>query len=78
MKSAVAAQGADRDKLLDDISRRKNAMADSARALAGRLDQIARESRKDQPEAARQIEEAGDTLRTRRIESNLRATPLRP
>src|SRR6185436_15174427 len=77
----VARQGgasdADREQIQQRIAQRKGAMADSARALAGRLDRAALEARRNQPNVARELEEAADTLRARRIEDKIRITQNR-
>jgi uncharacterized protein DUF4175 len=67
----------EREDLLRAIERRKGAMADTAKSLAGRLDRASVNARKEQPELSRELQEAADTLRARRIEDKLRATQSR-
>jgi len=64
----------DLENLQRRIAQRKGAMADSVRALAGRLNRAVLESERQQPEVARQLEEAADTMQARRIEDKLRYT----
>ena len=70
----TAVDGRERAELQDRIDRRKEAMADSARELARRLERTALESRREAPGVAREMQEAADTLRTRRIEDKIRQT----
>jgi hypothetical protein len=73
----AALSGRDRDTLQRRIADRKGAMADTARALADRLDRAAREAARDQGAAANKLQAAADTLRARRIPDKLRATQAR-
>lgn len=67
----------EREELQRSIGQRKGGMADSAKALASRLDRMALDGRREQPAVARELEEAADTLRRRRIEDKLRITQSR-
>ena len=67
----------EREDLQRSIAQRKGAMADTARALAGRLDRAALDARRDKANVARELEEAADTLRARRIEDKIRITQNR-
>jgi hypothetical protein len=49
-------------------------MADSARALGRLLDRAANEARREAPAVSREMNEAADTLRARRIEDKIRTT----
>src|SRR5688572_19604245 len=69
-----AASGAERDQLQQSIEQRKDALADSARALGSRLDRMSLDAQREQPAVARQIKEAVDTLRARRVEDHIRAS----
>jgi hypothetical protein len=71
---AANAQGQQREDLQDAIISRKTAMADTTRALARRLDRASLDTRRENPETARQLAEASDTLKQRRIEDKLRIT----
>jgi hypothetical protein len=66
--------GQQREELQRSIEQRKGAMADSVKSLATRLDRAALDGRREQPKVARELEEAADTLRNRRIEDKLRIT----
>jgi hypothetical protein len=68
------AQPDERDRLQRAIADRKGAMADSARALATRLDRASLDAQRDQPAVGRALAGAADTLRKRRIEDKLRVT----
>ena len=68
------AQGQQRQELQRSIEQRKGAMADTVRDLAKRLDRIALDGRREQPQVADQVQEAADTLRRRRIEDKIRIT----
>ena len=69
-----SASGAERDQLQQSIEQRKDALADSARALGSRLDRMSLDAQREQPAVARQIKEAVDTLRARRVEDHIRAS----
>lgn len=69
-----SAQGQERQELQRSIEQRKGAMADSVKSLATRLDRIALDGRREQPQVADQVQEAADTLRRRRIEDKIRIT----
>jgi len=73
--SAMSPQ--DREEMQQRIAQRKGAMADTARALGGRLDRAALDAQRNQPAAGRELAEAADTLRARRIEDKLRTTQAR-
>ena len=68
------AQGQERQELQRSIEQRKGAMADTVKSLATRLDRIALDGRREQPQVAEQVQEAADTLRRRRIEDKIRIT----
>jgi len=74
----VARQGSatpqERANLQAAIENRKGDMADSARALGRRLDRAATDARRDAPGVSRELQEAADTLRGRRIEEKIRQT----
>jgi hypothetical protein len=67
-------QGEQREQLQRSIEQRKEALADSARALGTRLDRLSLEAQREQPAVAREIKEAVDTLRARRVEDKIRMT----
>lgn len=68
------AQGEERSRLQEAIENRKGEMADSARELARRLERASRDARRDAPGVSRELQEAADTLRGRRIEEKIRQT----
>ena len=55
------ASGQEREEIQRRIAERKGAMADTAKALAGRLDRGALSARRENAATARELEEAADT-----------------
>jgi hypothetical protein len=64
----------EREELRRAIAQRKGELADSTRALGTRLDRMSLDAQREQPSVAREIKEAADTLRARRIEDKIRIT----
>jgi hypothetical protein len=54
------------------LSERKGALADRVRDFKGQLDRSAMDTRRDQPQAARQMQEAANALRDRKTEEKIR------
>ena len=63
------AEGGERGRAL---SERKGALADRVRDFKGQLDRSAMDTRRDQPETARQMQEAANSLRDRKTEEKIR------
>lgn len=68
------ASAEERADLQRAIEERKGQMADSARELARRMDRAASDARREFPGVSRELQEAADTLRGRRIEEKIRQT----
>lgn len=58
------------------VGERSAAMADQVRQLGQKLDRMAMDNRRSSPAAARQVEEAADTLRSSRLEDKLRVVQM--
>src|SRR5262249_2571484 len=63
-----------RQQLQQSIAGQKAAMADELKNLKSRLDRTALDSKRDQREMSRALEQAADTLRGRHVEEKVRAT----
>jgi uncharacterized protein DUF4175 len=63
------AESGERGRALSD---RKGGLADRVRDFKGQLDRSAMDTRRDQPETARQMQEAANTLRDRKTEEKIR------
>lgn len=64
--------GAERGEQLRRLVERKEQMADEVADLERQLDEMARESRRDQPEAARGFEEAAGGIRENQLKEKIR------
>ncbi len=60
-------RGADAQQLSKDLADRKSVLADRVKGLAGTIDQLARQARKDQKETYNKLNEAAGTIRDQRL-----------
>ncbi|HSF16847.1 MAG TPA: DUF4175 family protein [Vicinamibacteria bacterium] len=68
----LPADGAGRGERLQRIFERKDELADQVESLESQLDRMARESRGDQKEAARKIQEAANSIRDTKLKEKIR------
>jgi hypothetical protein len=69
LSEQASAETGERARALSD---RKGALADRVRDFKGQLDRSAMDTRRDQPETARQMQEAANSLRDRKTEEKIR------
>ncbi|HEX6060216.1 MAG TPA: DUF4175 family protein [Gemmatimonadaceae bacterium] len=69
---SLGARGAERGAETRRIQKRKDALADDVSELGDELDRLSREARREQPEAARRLQEAGEAVRQQRLPEKLR------
>lgn len=72
----AAAGDAARMESQQKVGEKSGAMADQVRTLGQKLDRMAMENRRSSPAAARQVEEAADTMRGRHLEDKLRVAQM--
>ena len=66
-----AGDAAAQQQLQQSIAEQKGAMAEGVKDLKSKLDRMALESKRDQRELSRALENAADTLRGRKVEEQL-------